>query len=259
LSSSRAPPPKFVDTIGAISENKKSRIILALDLPFREQTSSIPSSARGILSQTRDYICAVKINFHLLLPLSLSEIRSLNEYIGELGLISIADIKLNDIDNTNKITTDYLWSSGFSAVIVNPFAGYEGALDTVFESAKSRGKGVITLAFMSHRGADEGYGLKLEDGSTMFELLLEKARLWSADGVVVGSTRPDSIGFARARLGRECKIFSPGSGAQGGDPVDSLKAGSDYVIFGRTIVESQDPCSTARELHRRLLPWSEIH
>ncbi len=142
--------------------------------------------------------------------------------------------RLNDIDNTNRIAVDYLWKAGFSAVIVNPFVGFEGGLDSVFASARSRGKGVITLAFMSHIAANEGYGLKLEDGSTIFELFLQRAKSWSADGVILGSTRPEKIKFAKSKLeGSSCKIFSPGSGAQGGDPTAALDAGSDYLIYGR--------------------------
>ena len=132
---------------------------------------------------------------------------------------------------------EYLWKAGFSAVIVNPFAGFKGGLDSVFASAKDHGKGVITLAFMSHSGAAEGFGLKLEDGSTIFELFLDRAKSWSADGVILGSTRPEKIELAKSNLnGSYCKIFSPGSGAQGGDPVAALNAGSDYLIYGRSIV-----------------------
>ena len=38
-------------------------------------------------------------------------------------LQTIADIKLNDIGNTNKVTTEHLWNLGFDAVIANPIMG----------------------------------------------------------------------------------------------------------------------------------------
>ncbi|NIQ05307.1 MAG: orotidine 5'-phosphate decarboxylase, partial [Candidatus Korarchaeota archaeon] len=64
-----------------------------------------------------------KLNFHLLLPLGHKDISKINRTAHKYGLLSIADIKLNDIGNTNKTTTERLWQLGFDAVIVNPIMG----------------------------------------------------------------------------------------------------------------------------------------
>jgi orotidine-5'-phosphate decarboxylase len=111
---------------------------------------------------------------------------------------------------------------------------------------------------MSHIAANEGYGLKLEDGSTIFELFLQRTKSWLADGVIMGSTRPEKIKFAKSILeGSPCKIFSPGSGAQGGNPSAALDAGSDYLIYGRSIVASKNPQAAVKEIYHSLLPWVE--
>lgn len=197
------------------------------------------------------------MNFHLITPLGLADTRTLVELAKSCGLPAIADIKLNDIANTNRVATEYLWAEGFSAVIVNPFAGYEGGMDVVLSRAKALGKGVIALAYMSHKGGDEGYGLALRDGRTIFDLFIDRAKDWGVDGVVVGSTRPDKINTARSRLGADFIIFSPGSGVQGGDPVKSLEAGSDYIIVGRSIIESKDPADETRRLSDTLTSWTD--
>ncbi len=254
---SRRSRSSFIKNIEARARSSKSRIILALDIDYRDDTSKLLTDAKVIVNKTSKYLCAVKLNFHLITPLSISELRELNRTISSRGLPSIADIKLNDIDNTNRVATEYLWKAGFSAVIVNPFVGYNGALDVVLQRAHEIGKGVIFLAYMSHRGAEEGYGLRLEKGETIHELFLEHARDWKADGVVMGTTRPEKILAARNFLGSRIKIFSPGSGAQGGNPVASLKAGADYLIFGRSIVESGDPNQAVREIYQSLLAWRE--
>ncbi len=158
----------FRKKLETCSIRKKSKIILALDMDHRKNTRDLLSDSKKLVRDTSHSICAVKINFHLILPLSIAEMTSLNEFIERAGLISIVDIKLNDIDNTNRVATEYLWDSGFSAVIANPFVGYEGALDIVFEGAQRLGKGVILLAYMSHKAADDGYGLKLYNSHTMF-------------------------------------------------------------------------------------------
>lgn len=237
----------FNQNLDAISAQKITKIILALDLDYRRNVSGLLKEAKSLVKKVSDYICAVKLNFHLILPLSLPEIASLNAQIADEGLVSIADIKLNDIGNTNVVTTKYLWDCGFSGVIVNPFVGYKGALDSVYEVAAKRHKGVITLAYMSHEGADEGYGLRLENGRTIYDECLSRAIEWKSSGVIIGTTRPEKISVARKYLGTKIKIMCPGSGAQGGDIGAALAAGADYIIIGRSITKSHSPIESARQ------------
>ena len=232
----------------ASTQNSGSKIILALDLPHRKDPHGLLRDSINLLDKVASYICAVKSNFHLILPLSISEVQELNERVHSNGLTSIADIKLNDIANTNDIAVNYLWDSGFDGVIANPFVGFEGGLDVVYQSANQFDKGVITLAYMSHPGADEGYGLETREGSTLFELMLERANEWGSDGVIIGSTRTDRIAQARSILKRDIAIISPGSGTQGGDASASIRAGSDYLIYGRSIVTSDDPAREAKRI-----------
>lgn len=249
----------FRQAIESRANRSKSRLILALDLDFRDDVSSLAKDAKAIFQETSDYLCAIKMNFHLIAPLGIDDLSSINDLISSYKMPSIADIKLNDIDNTNRIAAEYLWRAGFSAIIVNPFVGYEGGLDILLREAKQKGKGVISLVYMSHKGADEGYGLRLQDGRTMHELFLDRAKEWQVDGIIMGSTRPERIRFARERIGNEIKIFSPGSGAQGGDPKQSLEAGSDYLIIGRSIVGNPNPKQEAKRLFDSLLSWTESH
>ena len=232
----------------------KSKIILALDLGFRKDTSRLLGDAKRIVDLTSDYICAVKINFHLLLPLSFSEISELNTYLASKDLVSIADLKLNDIGNTNKIASEYLWASGFSAVIANPFVGYEDGLESVFAGARERGKGVILLVYMSHKGADEGYGLHLQDGRALSEVFMKRAISWGADGAIIGTTRIEKIVEAKKALGNRIKLVCPGSGAQGGDARAALTAGADYLIFGRSIIGESNPREAVKSLCLSLFP-----
>ena len=231
------------------SERKSgSRIVLALDFPYRKETDELLEDSIGLLEEVSDFVCAVKINFHLIIPLSIAELSKLNNLIHSKDLVSIADIKLNDIANTNEVAVNYLWDSGFDAVIANPFVGLNGGLDVVYETANHRDKGVITLAYMSHQGADEGYGLETKNGLTLFELMLKRANEWGSDAVIIGTTRSEKIVQARSVLQKNMKIISPGSGAQGGDPVASLKAGADYLIYGRAIVAAENPALEARRI-----------
>jgi orotidine-5'-phosphate decarboxylase len=244
---------KFSESLEKRSKETKSLLVLALDIDYRENTTELLADAKRLVSETSEYLAAVKLNLHLIIPLSLSQLSNLNDFIFSQGLQTIADLKLNDIDNTNRVATEYLWNAGFSAVIVNPFAGFENGLDVVFVRARELGKGVITLAYMSHKGADEGYGLKLADGGSVFDLFLERAISWSADGIIMGSTRSDKIVQARSKVKNKTKIFCPGSGTQGGDQIEALKAGADYIIMGRSIVNSSNPKQTIKQVYEKQL------
>ena len=71
---------------------------------------------------------------------------------------------------------------------------------------------------------------------------------WGADGVVVGATVPQKISEVKQILGEKVDIYSPGVGAQGGAAETAVKAGANYLIVGREIVNSDDPAAAARML-----------
>jgi len=43
-------------------------------------------------------------------------------------------------------------------------------------------------------------------------------------------------------------IFSPGVGTQGGSAKEVISSGTNYLIVGRTILNSKNPVNTAKEL-----------
>lgn len=223
-----------------------SRVVLALDIsgPYDRRIGR----ATEVLEATKTGIAAVKVNHHLLLPFGL---RGLEEVIGlcrKEGLPLIADLKINDIESTNLNIVESLLDFGFSAVIANPFVGREEGLGKAVDRIHSRGGGILFLVYMSHKGAEDGYGLRLEGGEPLYRVFAERARDWRADGVVVSAKSADRIAEARTVVGKDCLIFSPGIGAQGGDPKAWASSGADFIIVGRSIVESTDPGKALRDL-----------
>ena len=224
-----------------------SRIVLALDIADEKQ---LQKRAADLIEKVAPYISAVKMNFHLLLPLGSDNASLLNKVAHRRGLQTIADIKLNDIGSTNEVAGNILFNAGFDAIIANPFVGYDGALDAVFKLAKKLNNGVILLVYMSHPAAKNGYGLMLAKKRRIFEEFVERAIDWKADGVVVGATSPEKIAQVRKILPKKILIFSPGVGSQGGDARKTINAGSDFLIVGRTIIEADDPAGTAKRICR---------
>jgi orotidine-5'-phosphate decarboxylase len=138
-------PSSFRQRMDNCSKNKKSKIVLAVD-PL--QRDNLIEFVKMVIKLVEKHICAIKINFHLILPLSLSQISEINDLAHSYGLQSIADIKLNDVPKTNEIAIEYLLKMGFDAIIVNPFIGKE-ALQSATSQAHQKNGGIIALVYMS--------------------------------------------------------------------------------------------------------------
>ncbi len=250
----------FKEKMQEAAKSKNSPIVLALDLPFEtpENRNRLISKAQKILRAVHPYICAVKINHHLVLPLGTFDgVEQLVEQIRGEGLLAIMDAKVNDIGATNQVIADYYYAAGFDALIANPFVGWDEGLKPLFEVSQRLGRGVILLCYMSHKGASEGYGQTIIDAKTgektlQYVSFAKKALKWGADGVVVGATYPQKIAEIKKILGGKVPIYSPGVGAQGGTAETALKAGANYLIVGREITLAEDPAKAANKLYALL-------
>ena len=202
------------------------------------------------IKQLHPFLCGIKLNFHLLLPLSGKEILKINKTAHRYGLQTIADIKLNDIGNTNQVTTKNLWNLGFDAVIANPIMGLD-SLKNLVKSAHKHDKGVITLCHMSAPEAKLSYNMEVKMGKKqqLYQLFLNWALTAKVDGIVIGATFPKIIQYCAKKAGKNLNIFSPGIGTQGGNANEIISAGTDYLIVGRTILNAKNPLSVAKKLH----------
>jgi orotidine-5'-phosphate decarboxylase len=238
------------------SRAKKSSMVLALDFPYHrpQEREALLAKARNMLDMVSPFVCAVKINHHLTLPLSMfGGVQTIVAQAHENGLLAIMDGKVNDIGATNMVIAKYYFEAGFDALIANPFIGWEEGLEPIFEVAQNLQRGVILLGYMSHKGAAEGYGQKVCDPHTgeiipQYFAFARKALDWQADGVVVGATVPDKIREIYSLLGENVPIYSPGVGTQGGAAHVAVQAGARYLIVGREITQAPNPADQARKL-----------
>jgi len=238
------------------AKNRQSNIVLALDRPFEkpENRRNLLSKAEHILEAVHPYICAVKFNRHLVLPLgAFNGVQELVKKAHDMGLMTIMDCKVNDIGSTNKIIAEYYYAAGFDAITANPFVGWEEGLEPVFDVAHRLQRGVILLVYMSHKGANEGYGQTVYDNETgektfQYVSFAKKALKWGADGAVVGATYPEKIKEIHGTLKEPVPIYSPGIGAQGGKIAAALKAGARYLIVGRAITRADKPAEAAKNI-----------
>ena len=237
----------FKTRLSQISKSN-GKVILANDYDSSEK--NLQNKTIQNIKKLNPYLCGLKLNFHLLLPLSAKEIIKINKTAHDYGLQTIADIKLNDIGNTNRVTTEHLWNLGFDAVIANPIMGLD-SLKNLVKSSHKQQKGVITLCHMSAPEAKLSYDMEIKMGKKqqLYQLFLNWALTAKVDGIVVGATFPKIIQYCSKQAGKNLSIFSPGVGTQGGNASEVISSGTNYLIVGRTILNAKNPVSVAKELH----------
>ena len=127
------------------------------------------------------------------------------------------------------------------------------AIRKIVIEAHKQDKGVIALCHMSAPEAKPSYDIdvKLSKNSKpkpLYQLFLNWAISNKADGIIVGATFPKIINDCRKIVGKKLDIYSPGIGIQGGDAKHAIANGSDFLIVGRTILDSKDPIHTVKQL-----------
>ncbi len=210
---------------------KNTRLILALDVTDK-------NAAVTISKETAEHVDAIKIGYPLVLGAGLDIINTICEYAPV-----IADFKVADIPNTNKLICSQAFEAGASAVIVHGFTGSDSLIECV-KTAQEYNGGIFVVTEMSHPGAVEFMAPKaLELASLAVDC--------KASGVVAPATRPNRVKQIRNIVGN-LTIISPGVGAQGGSAADAIRAGADYVIVGRTIYNSKTPGKEAEKIAKEI-------
>ncbi|MEM2896788.1 MAG: orotidine-5'-phosphate decarboxylase [Candidatus Bathyarchaeia archaeon] len=239
--------------------SKKSNLIVALDLS--EEDRKIQSRrCEEIIKSIEPFICAIKVNMHLLLPLGLyNGVKKLVNFAHKMDILTIMDFKINDIGDTNRVIAQHCFKAGFDAITANPFIGWKEGLEPVVNLAKKLERGILLLGYMSHEGAKEGYGQMVLDPTDekikpQYEVFCKRAMAWDVDGVIVGATHPEKLYEVYEVLKGKIPIYSPGIGFQGGEILKAMEAGASYLIVGRSIVLSSDPVKIAKEMYEVIKP-----
>ena len=203
-------------------------MILALDVSDREE-------ALKIAEEVSEFVDAIKVGYPLILATGLGIIRELTEFAPV-----IADFKVADIPNTNRLICEQVFKAGADAVIVQGFTGRD-SLNACIEVASEYRKSVFVVSEMSHPGGAEFL-------QAVGEAIARMAAEAGAFGLVAPATRPERVKRIREIIGDKLTIISPGVGAQGGKASDVIAAGADWVIVGRSIYKADSPKEAAHEI-----------
>jgi orotidine-5'-phosphate decarboxylase len=207
---SKAKEAKFI-CVGLDSDIKKIPGFLL------ERKDPILEFNKIIIEKTIEHAGSYKLNFAFYESLGekgLEILRKTVEFIGD-DILIIGDAKRGDIGNTSQMYADAVFRElKFDAITAHPYMG----TDSVSPFLSYEGKLVFILALTSNPGAADFEKLKLENGSFLYQQVIEQVKKWNVSdncGIVFGATQLEELKQNISRFGN-LPVLLPGVGAQGG-------------------------------------------
>ncbi len=224
----------------------RERLILALDLPSADE-------ARAVAKRLGAGVGMLKIGKQLFTAAGPQLVRELVD----AGQRVFLDLKFHDIPNTVAAAVRSAAALGVSLVNVHALGGR--AMIEAAAAAHGPGSKLLAVTLLTSHGestlSEIGLAGPLPEAVRRLALLARDA---GADGVVAS---PQEIGLIREACGPDFLIVTPGvrpAGEDAGDqtrlatPGAALRAGADYLVVGRPILQASDPAAAAAAIVREL-------
>ena len=225
---------------------KHYRIIPALDVADLDQALRLVCRVAG-----RESVYGFKLGFALGLGHGLPEtVRRIREWT-EKPLIYDHQKAATDIPDTGQLFGDVMKRAGIDEVILFPHTGPR-TLEAWTKAMQERKLKVIVGAVMTHAAYLVSEGGFIADAAAV--AIYRQAAQLGVAAFVVPLTKPDLV----ARLAAEVpftaaqEFYSPGFGAQGGDPAQFPALKKHYLIMGRALMAAEDPARKLAEVEEKL-------
>jgi len=228
----------------------KTELIVALDVPA---ANLVPGVVRALPAEISLY----KVG----LELFTAEGPAIVKTLAEQGKRVFLDLKLHDIPRTVARAVTAAGQHRVAMLTVHAGGG-RGMLKAAAEAARECGASaprllaVTTLTSLAAEDlADLGITRPLREHTLSLGELAVAAGI---DGLVCS---PLEAAEFRSRLGPKPLLVTPGirpAGADAGDqkriatPAAAVRAGADYLVVGRPILEAPDPRAAAEEILRQM-------
>lgn len=220
----------------------QDRLIIALDLPT---VTAAQEAVEAVGAAGAFY----KIGYQLMPIGGLDLAQSLSD----AGKKTFLDFKFHDIGATVErgVKSVCKFGGDFLTVHAEPDV-LKGAVEGRGDDPRLKILGVTVLTSL-----DQAALAKMGIEMAISDLVLKRAEFAAeagADGVVASAKEAAAI---RARFGDALMIVTPGirpAGASANDqkrivtPADAIKAGADYLVVGRPIIQADDPAAAARAI-----------
>ena len=225
------------------------KIIVALDYPTE-------AKAFELIDKLDSSLCRLKVGKEMFTYLGPSFV----EKIQHKGFDVFLDLKYHDIPNTVARACEAAAELGVWMVNVHASGGrrmMEAAAEAVANSS-SKPK-LIAVTVLTSMSSEDLIELGINESPEEKALnLAQLAKSSGLDGVVCSALEAESM---QKQLGEAFLLVSPGirpAGSKADDqrrimtPVEALKSGSDYLVIGRPITQSDDPMGVLRTINSEI-------
>ena len=228
----------------------RERLIVALDVDNLEQ-------ATGLVRVLSGEVGMFKIGKQLFTHAGPQAVRLIQDLGGEIFL----DLKFHDIPNTVAKAAIEATRLGVKMFNVHASGSLEmmrltaKEVQRVCRQEKRRRPIMLAVTVLTSLNQDDlkrvGVTQKVAAQVVRLALLTKEA---SMDGVVAS---PHEVADIREACGRRFVIVTPGIRPADGNrndqqrvmtPADAVRAGVDYIVVGRPIIEAKDPVAAARAI-----------
>jgi orotidine-5'-phosphate decarboxylase len=219
-------------------------LILALDVPTREE-------AAPILRQLRGPLRWVKVGLQMFTAYGPNYVRE----VAGMGFNVFLDLKLHDIPHTVGKAVESLGPLPIRMLTLHCSGGGEMMRAAVAAQQKTNPDllllGVTVLTSMDAAGLAET-GVTVAPAEQVARL----GRLAVDSGVRGLVCSPLEVALLRRTLPADLQLITPGiRPAGGGDdqkrvmsPAEAARAGSTFIVVGRPILQAADPAAAARDI-----------
>ncbi|WP_438479608.1 orotidine-5'-phosphate decarboxylase [Oleiharenicola lentus] len=221
-------------------------LILALDVPTREE-------AAPILQQLRGQLRWVKIGLQLFTAYGPAYVRE----VADLGFNVFLDLKLHDIPNTVAKAVESLGPLPIQMLTIHTCGGGE-MMRAAVAAQKKTNPNLLILGVTVLTSTDDAGLRETGVNATSPEQVVRLGKLAAASGVRGLVCSPLEVELLRKGLPTEIQLITPGirSASEAGSddqkrimtPGDAARAGSTYIVVGRPILKAADPAAAARAI-----------
>jgi orotidine-5'-phosphate decarboxylase len=225
------------------------RLIVALDVKSN-------AAALRLVERLGDAVSFYKIGS----PLFTRSGPDIVKKLKQMGKRVFLDLKYHDIPNTVAQAVTAAADLDVDLLTVHASGG-TAMIQAAREAVAENGPRILAVTVLTSFGVDDAeqvWGKQLNSMREEVTRLAQLAADAGAHGVIASPLEAETL---KRRHGADFLVVTPGirpAGAARGDqvrtatPADALKAGADYLVVGRPVIEAEDPVAVVKQMQEEL-------